>query len=121
MKKKDINDIIREYLEPTPKSECERLGVLKSFIRLEELAELKVEDIDLEAQRLLVRRGKMGKGRWAGFGPGTRKSLWGYLGLRQEFALGNALWVSEEGRRLTARGIQEIFRCLKRDAGLQHM
>ncbi|GAI92744.1 unnamed protein product [marine sediment metagenome] len=62
MKKKDINDIIREYLEPTPKSECERLGVLKGFIRLEELAELKVEDIDLEAQRLLVRRGKMVRG-----------------------------------------------------------
>ena len=32
MKKKDINDIIREYLEPIPKSECERLGVSKSFI-----------------------------------------------------------------------------------------
>jgi len=59
---------------------------LESFIRMEELAEFKVEGIDLEAQHLLVRKGKMSK-----------------------------------GRRLTSGGIQEIFRRLKRDAGLQHM
>jgi integrase len=52
---------------------------LESFIRLKELAQLKVGDIDLQAQRFLLREGKMGKGRWAGFGPETRKSLWRYL------------------------------------------
>lgn len=91
---------------------------LESFIRLKELAQLKLEDIDLQAQRLLVREGKMGKGRWAGFGPETRKSLWRYLGLRQGLTQGNYLWVSEEGQPLSSRGIQEIFRRLKRDAGL---
>jgi integrase/recombinase XerD len=94
---------------------------LESFVRLEELAGLNVEDVDLQAQRLLVRKGKMGKGRWAGFGPATRKSLWRYLGLREPLALGNALWISEEGRQLTSRGIQQVFRRLKRDAGLQHI
>jgi len=94
---------------------------LESFIRLEELAELKMEVIDLQRQRLLVRKGKMGKGRWAGFGPETRKSLWRYVGLRQALANVDSLWISEEGRQLTARGIQEIFRRLKRDAGLQHI
>ena len=94
---------------------------LESFIRLCELAGLKAEDVDLEAQRLLVREGKMGKGRWAGFGPETRRSLWRYLGLREAFAHGNDLWMTEEGRTLTKHGVQEIFRCLKREAGLQHV
>ena len=94
---------------------------LESLIRLKELADLKVEDVNIEKQRLLVKKGKMGKGRWAGFGSRTRKSLWRYLGLRQSLAQGDELWISEEARPLTARGIQEIFRCLKRDAGLQHI
>lgn len=55
------------------------------------LAALTVEDVDLERQRALVRKGKMGKGRWVGFGPHTRKSLWRYMGLRQALAEGNVL------------------------------
>jgi len=92
---------------------------LESFVRLKELAQLKAEDIDLQAQRFPVKEGKMGKERWAGFGPETRKSLWRYLGLRQGLTEGNNLWVSEEGQPLSSRGIQEILRRLKRDAGLQ--
>jgi len=94
---------------------------LESFIRLEEIALLKVEDINIETKRLLVRKGKMGKGRWVGFGPRTRKSLWRYLGLRQSLAKGDELWLTEEAKPLSARGIQEIFRRLKREAGLQHI
>jgi site-specific recombinase XerC len=94
---------------------------LESFIRLDELAELKVEDIDIDKKRLLVRKGKMGKGRWTGFGPKTQKCLWRYLGLRQNLACGNELWLTEEGSPLSSRGIQEIFRRLKREAGLQQI
>lgn len=94
---------------------------MESFIRLDELAELKIEDIDINQKRLLVRKGKMGKGRWAGFGPKTQKSLWRYLGLRQNLADGNDLWLTEEGRPLSSRGVQEIFRRLKREAGLQNI
>jgi len=94
---------------------------LESFIRLEELAQLNVEDINIETKRLLVRKGKMGKGRWVGFVPWTRKSLWRHLGLRQSLAKGDELWFTEEAKPLSARGIQEIFRRLKREAGLQHI
>jgi len=94
---------------------------IESFVRLEELAGLAVEDVDVQAQRLLVREGKMGKGRWAGFGPDTKKSLWRYLGFREPLALGNTLWISEEGRQLRASGIQQVFKRLKHDAGLQHI
>jgi len=92
---------------------------LESGLRLEELAVLNVHDIDLKTQWLMLRNGKMGKGRWTGFGPQTKKSLWRYLGLREAFAQGNDLWITEEGRTLTKHGIQEIFRRLKHEAGLQ--
>jgi integrase/recombinase XerD len=94
---------------------------LESFIRLDELAKLKIEDINMDQKCLLVRKGKMGKGRWAGFGPKTQKSLWRYVGLRRGFANSNELWLTEEGRPLSSRGIQEIFRRLKREAGLQRI
>ena len=82
---------------------------LESFIRLEELTGLIMEDMYLEKQRALVRKGKLGKGRWVGFGPITKKALWRYLGLRPSQVDGNAVWVTEEGRPLTKHGIQEVF------------
>jgi site-specific recombinase XerD len=51
---------------------------LDSFIRLEECSQLKLGDIDLDRQRILVRKSKTGKPRIAGFGPQTKKSLWRY-------------------------------------------
>ena len=95
--------------------------VLESGLRLSEVAGLKVEDVYLETQRVLVREGKMGKGRWVGFGPQTKKALWRYLGLRPLEVESDALWVTEEGRPLARRGVQEIFRRMKRDAGLRHV
>lgn len=91
---------------------------LESGLRLSELAGLKLEDIYLEKQRLLVSEGKTGRGRWVGFGPQTRKALWRHLGLRPAQVVGGALWVTEEGRPLTGHGIQAVFRRLERDAGL---
>jgi site-specific recombinase XerD len=76
---------------------------LDSFIRLQELAQLNLDDMDLQAQRLFVRRAKMGKGRWAGFGPTTRRNLWQCLCLRQEITDTVALWVYEEGKPLSLR------------------
>ena len=94
---------------------------LESGLRLGELAGLTVEDIDLGRQRLIVREGKIGKGRLAGFGPKTKKALWRYLGLRVSGVEGDALWLTEEGRPLRRRGVSEIIRRLKKDAGLQHV
>ena len=63
----------------------------------------------------------MGKGRLAGFGPETKKALWRYVGIRPSRVGGDALWVTEEGRPLSARGIQTVIRRLKKDAGLQQV
>jgi len=95
--------------------------LFESGLRLQEMADLCPGNIDLNEQRVIVWFGKQGKSRLSGFGPQTKKALWRYMGLRPNEVQGDKLWVTEEGRPLTARGIQEILRRLKRDAGLQHM
>jgi site-specific recombinase XerD len=94
---------------------------LESGLRLGELVGLRVTDMDLAQQRVIVREGKMGKGRMAGFGPQTKKALWRYLGLRGDSLEHDALWITEEGQPLTKHGVQEIIRRIKRDAGLEHV
>ena len=94
---------------------------LDSFIRLGECSRLTISDIDLDRQRVLVRKSKTGKSRLTGFGPQTKKALWRYLGLRGDRLGHDALWVTEEGHPLTKHGIQEIMRRLKHEAGLNQL
>jgi site-specific recombinase XerD len=93
----------------------------ESGLRLEELAKLQVEDVDLEGQRVIVRYGKMGKSRVSGFGPQSKKALWKYMGLRSQLTNNGALWITEEGSPLTVSGVQINIRRLKKEAGLQHI
>lgn len=94
---------------------------LESGLRLEEMARLRLSDIDLQRQRLVVRHGKLGKYRLTGFGPQTRRALWKYLSLRPPTVEGDALWVTEEGTPLSASGVQMVIRRLKKEAGQQHV
>jgi integrase/recombinase XerC len=93
----------------------------ESGLRLQELTDLCHANINLNSQRVTVWFGKQGKSRITGFGPQTKKALWRYISLRPDDVEGDKMWVTEEGKPLTACGIQEIFRRLKRDAGLQHL
>lgn len=94
---------------------------LESGLRLEELAKLQLEDIDMGRQRVIVRFGKMGNSRLSGFGPQSRKALWKYMSLRPQQSNHGALWITEEGSPLTISGVQITIRRLKKDAGLQHI
>lgn len=94
---------------------------LESGLRLEELAKLKIEDIDLEEQKVIVRFGKMGKSRLSGFGPRSKKALWKYMGLRSQLTNFGALWITEEGTPLSVGGVQITIRRLKKEAGLEHI
>jgi site-specific recombinase XerD len=94
---------------------------LESGLRLEELAKLNVDDVNLEKQALIVKFGKMGKPRMGGFGPQSKKALWKYLGLRSQFTNIGGLWITEEGSQLSVGGVQIIIRRLKKEAGLGHL
>ena len=87
--------------------------LLDSLVRLEECTHLLASDIDLERQRIIVRKTKNGKTRLAGFGPLAKKALWRYLGLRNNLVELDALWITEEGHPLTRHGIQDIMKRLK--------
>lgn len=94
---------------------------LESGLRLEEMARLRLGDIDMGSGRVCVWFGKLGKSRLSGFGPQTRKALWRYLSLRPLEVAGDALWATEEGTPLSVSGMQMIIRRIKKDAGLQHL
>jgi site-specific recombinase XerD len=94
---------------------------VESGLRLQEVANLQIGDIDLERQRVIVRLGKLGKSRLSGFGPQTKKALWRYVSLRPQQVNCAALWVTEETTPLSTGGVQTIIRRLKKDAGLQNI
>jgi site-specific recombinase XerD len=93
----------------------------ESGLRLGELTALSLRDIDLNEQRIAVWYGKQGKSRVTGFGPQTKKALWRYISLRPNEVERDKLWVTERGKPISAAGIQQIMRRVKRDAGLQHL
>ncbi len=95
--------------------------LFESGLRLQELADLDLRDVDLDQHTVVVRFGKQGKSRLCAFGPHTRKALWRYLSLRPREVDGDRLWVTEEGKPIKSRTVQEIIRRLKRDAGLEHV
>jgi integrase/recombinase XerD len=69
-------------------------------LRAGETVALRVEDVDLHAETLHVRRGKGGKGRLVPFGPQTARALDRYLRLRRQHRLADtpALWLGDQGR-----------------------
>jgi integrase/recombinase XerD len=69
-------------------------------LRAGETVALRVEDVDLRAGTLHVRRGKGGKGRLVPFGPQTARALDRYLRLRRQHRLADtpALWLGDQGR-----------------------
>jgi site-specific recombinase XerD len=89
-----------------------------SGMRLAELANIKIDQLDLDKGRAVV----LGKGGWSrtvAFSSGTKKALWKYLALRQQRAkcsAGDWLWLTEEGTRIKKEGIHISFRRIKQRA-----
>jgi site-specific recombinase XerD len=93
-----------------------------SLLRASELCALSVDDIDLDAGRLVVRRGKGGKGRVAVFGPQTATMLRAWLAVRSAAPGVSAMFVAiggnTPGSALTARGLRIIVKNLGERAGV---
>lgn len=95
---------------------------LDTGLRLSELANLRLKQVDLEKGRIVV----MGKGGWervVAFSSGTKKGLWKYLAYREQRAKhsgrgGDWLWLTEEGTRLSVDGLHIAFRRIRNRAGV---
>ena len=93
------------------------LVFLDSGLRRAEMASLKLRDLRLDARRVTV----IGKGNKVGivpFCPKTAKTIWFYLVDRENRAMCDSLWVTEEGRAFSVDGMDSWFDRLKQRAGV---
>lgn len=92
------------------------LMFLDSGLRLSELANIKLQDIDVDNGRVRV-TGKGNKERVVRIGKIAQKALWRYLMYRDENSK-QVLWLSEERKPLRCSGIQSSINRIKRRAGI---
>lgn len=85
-------------------------------LRLQEACGVTTLDVDLHEGYLLVRHGKGQKERSVPFGKKTRKALWAYLKQRERYARPQykELFITEEGTPFSARGVQMMFKRLRK-------
>jgi site-specific recombinase XerD len=91
------------------------LMLLDTGVRVSELGNINLEDIDTERGWVKV-TGKGAKERVARIGATTQKALWRYLVHRPNTERGQ-LWLTEEEMPLRPNGIQMVIKRLKQRAG----
>ncbi len=97
--------------------------LLDTGLRVSELAQLDLDDVDVEALRVRVLHGKAGKQRVVPFSEACRKELLAYLSVRGRTP--GPLFCASTGRarllpatRLQANGVKQLLRRLGRRTGL---
>lgn len=78
-------------------------------LRVEELVNLRVDDVDLKRGRVTVQRGKGGKGRTVPLNQLVKRSLTAYLKVRPDDET-TALFVSRHHRGLSTSSAQKLFK-----------
>lgn len=89
--------------------------MLETAIRSGEVIALEVDDVDLDAGLVTIRRGKGGRGRVIPIGPDTALAIERYLAVREahRLASGAALWLGDKGSAYSQNG---LIRSLNRRA-----
>ena len=84
-------------------------------MRLSELSQLQITDVNLEDGFVLV-HGKGAKDRYVPIGRSTIKCLWNYIKKRAVIDVNTNpyLFLTRRGTTLSARGVQIVFRNLKK-------
>ena len=93
------------------------LMFLDTGLRVSELANIEIDDIDSERGWIKV-RGKGAKERVVRIGATAQKALWRYLVYREKNKSQN-VWITEEGRPMRTSGVQSMVLRLKERAGLR--
>lgn len=90
-------------------------------LRVQEVADTNVNDIDFTARSVYVRSGKGGKGRITFFGDSTHKALNRYFMELRMVPKAGSLFLSRTSKRgLTKHGIQMVFKYLRHASGIEH-
>ncbi len=85
--------------------------------RANEFISIDREDLDIDRGLIFVRFGKGGKERMVIIGKQSRRAIRGYLRHRKDDC--PALWVTDEGQRLTYWGLRQIIRRAAERAGVE--
>jgi integrase/recombinase XerD len=93
------------------------LVLLDTGARAREFLDLNLEDIDLAAGSVLIRKGKGRKPRMVFLGRKSRRAVRAFLRHRRD--ANPAVWVTAEGERMTYSGLRGIIRRRAHDAGLK--
>jgi site-specific recombinase XerD len=90
------------------------LALMDTGARASELCDMNLQDYNQVMGEILIRQGKGRKPRTVYLGKISRKAMRGYLKLRQDNS--TALWVSQDGERISYWGLNEIIDRLARKA-----
>jgi len=99
---------------------CVRI-MLETGLRAEEVVSLQVADVNLSAGRLVVRRGKGGKGRVVGIGSKACQSIDRYLRVRRTHIQADHpdLWLGDRGKNFSYYGLHAALKKRAEAAGVQ--
>jgi integrase/recombinase XerD len=97
------------------------LVLLDTGVRAAELCDLKVGDIDLTTGRVIVRKGKGGRGRTVYLGKAARRAVWRYLSQREDAAASDPLFVGRNDRPLAGSSLHRLIRRLGERAGVRNL
>lgn len=89
-----------------------------SGLRVSEVASLDIEQLDLEHRILMNVRRKGGKFLSAPISDLVAQALERYLPERERFPSASAVFLSDRGRRMSVRAVQDVIRTLGERAGL---
>ncbi|MGD0856807.1 MAG: tyrosine-type recombinase/integrase [Dehalococcoidia bacterium] len=92
------------------------LVLLDTGLRLTEITAIKLHDLDSNNGHIKV-TGKGNKERIVRIGKTTQKAIWRYLMYRNNVN-SQTLWLTEEGKSMTASSIQSFVKRLKQRAGV---
>ena len=87
-------------------------------LRLAELANIKLGDVDIDTGTIVIRRGKGGKGRVVHIGNKAQKALWRYVSLYRR-GDNDSLFVGAMGQPLAAAGVQTVIERLGHKTGVR--
>jgi integrase/recombinase XerD len=85
-------------------------ALLDTGLRKAEFVALSYGEINFKTGAVQVRKGKGSKARTVYLGARARRDLLRYLRSREELLPGSPVWLTREGKRLTAAGLRQIIR-----------
>lgn len=98
------------------------LMLLDTGMRVSELLDLQIKDVDLHNRELIIRKGKGGKGRVVPFSADTSKQIWKYLNGKERVQRGkldHLITSSKTGGQMGRSGVLQLLRRIGERAGVE--